>query len=110
MAAGEEGKPVAALGFIHVVGGDQHGHPRCRPPPDQLPEQFARGRIYPGGGLVEKDQIGLVGGGGREGEPLLPPSGQGTRQLVGAGGERVLGELGGIRRRRAAPTTPYTPA
>src|SRR5688572_18140291 len=45
---------MTALGFVEIVGGDEHGHPRLRENVDQAPELTPRQRIDPTGRLVEK--------------------------------------------------------
>ncbi len=53
---------IKALRLIHVGAGDQHTH--ARPPltytPDQVPELAARQRVYPGGGLIQNQQVRVV--------------------------------------------------
>ena len=48
------------LGLVEVVGGEEDGLAQGGEPLDQLPRLAAGGRIEPGGGLVQKDQIGVA--------------------------------------------------
>ena len=54
VAVGEIDDAVAALGLVHIMGGDQHGHALQGKLVDLVPEFPARLRIDPGGRLVEQ--------------------------------------------------------
>ena len=84
LAIGDVADAVAALGLVHVVGGDQHGQPAARQPMDLVPEFAPRLGVDAGGGLVEQQQLRLVHDAGGERQPLLPAARQSARQLVAA--------------------------
>ena len=86
-AVGDVVDAVAALGLVHVVGRDQHGHARGGEAVDLVPELAPRLRIDAGGRLVEQQQLRLVHDAGGERQPLLPAAGQLAGELVAAGGE-----------------------
>ena len=70
---GDVGDPVAALGLVHVVGADQHGHARFGGEPvDLVPELAPRLRVDACGRLVQQQQLGLVQDGRGQRQPLLP--------------------------------------
>ena len=79
--------PVAALGLVHVVGADQHGHAVGGEPVDLVPELAPRLGIDAGGGLVEQQQLGLVQHGGGQRQALLPAARERAGELVRAVGE-----------------------
>ena len=57
-AEGDIGKLVAALGLVHVMGGDQHGDALGGEAVDLVPEFAPRLGIDAGGRLVEQEQRG----------------------------------------------------
>jgi len=59
-AAVDECDPVAVLGFVHVVGGDDDTDAFAGERVDQVPEAAARGRVDSGGRLVEKEDRRFV--------------------------------------------------
>ena len=78
-AVGDVGDLVAALGLVHVVGGDQHREPVGRERVDLVPELAPRLGIDARGRLVEQEQLRVRQGAGAEREPLLPAA----RELAG---------------------------
>ena len=84
LAVEDIGDLVAALGLVHVVGRDQHGHALVGEPVDLVPEVAARLRIDAGGRLVEQQQPGLVHHRGGQREALLPAARQLAGQLLAA--------------------------
>ena len=81
LAVGDVGDLVAALGLVHVVGGDQHGHALGGELVDLAPELAPRLGVDAGGRLVEQQQLGLGQDAGAERQALLPAAGQLARQL-----------------------------
>ena len=84
LAVGDVADAVAALGLVHVVGGDQHGQPAAGEAMDLVPELAPRLRVDAGRRLVEQQQLRLVHDAGGERQPLLPAAGQRAGQLVAA--------------------------
>ena len=66
----------AVLGLVHVMRGDHDGDPLGRQVVNQIPEGPPRHRVDPAGGLVQKQQPGLVHDGGRQCDALPPAGGQ----------------------------------
>ncbi len=75
---------MAALGLVHVVGGDHHRQPAGGEGVDLVPEVAPRLGVHAGGGLVQQQEARLVQHRGRERQPLLPAAGQRTRGLFPA--------------------------
>ena len=69
----------AALGFVHVVGGNQRREAVGRHVVDEVPELASRLDVDAGGRLVEQQQARLVEHAGGEREALFPAA----RQLAG---------------------------
>ncbi len=67
---------AAALGFVHVVGGDEEGDALAGELEEEVPEGAAGDGVDAGGGLVEEDDLGGVDDGAGQGEALLPASGE----------------------------------
>src|SRR5271156_3891425 len=67
---------AAALGFVHVVGGDKKSDAMAGKFEKQIPQLTARDRIDARGRLIEKKQFGFVEHGATKGEPLLPAAGK----------------------------------
>jgi hypothetical protein len=57
MAVGDVSDLVTALGFVHVVGRDQHGEPFGCERVDLVPEIAPRLRIDTGRRLVQQQQL-----------------------------------------------------
>src|SRR5437879_4169853 len=70
------GYVAAALGFVHVVSGDEEGDAMTGKLEEEIPELAARDRVDAGGGLVEEKKGRLVQHGAAEGEALLPATGK----------------------------------
>ena len=71
---------VAALGFVHEVGGDEDRHAvLARQVDDQLPEVVARHRVHARGGFVEDQHVGAV----EDGDGQLQALAYAQRQRVG---------------------------
>ena len=86
-AIGDVGDLVAALGLVHVMGGDEHGDALRGQRVDLVPEGAPRLGVDARGRLVEQQQLRLVQHAGRKRQALLPAAGQRARQLVLARGE-----------------------
>jgi hypothetical protein len=69
-----DGDPVAMLGFVEIVRGDQDGNAGTRQLVDEAPEAPSRQWIHAAGGFVEEYDRGFVENGAAKGQPL-PPSG-----------------------------------
>ena len=78
-AAGDISDLVTALGLVHVVGRDQHGHALARQRVDLVPEGAPRLGVDPRRRLVQQQQVRRVQGRRRQRQPLLPPA----RQIAG---------------------------
>ena len=78
---------MAALGLVHVVGGDEHGDAFGGELVDLVPELAPRLGIDAGGRLVEQQQLRLRQDAGAERQPLLPAARQLAGELVGASRE-----------------------
>ena len=78
---------MAALGLVHVVGADEHGHAVGGEPVDLVPELAPGLGVDSGGGLVEQQQLGLVQDRGGQRQALLPAAGQAAGELALAVGE-----------------------
>src|SRR6266853_3329630 len=70
------GYVAAALGFVHVVGGDEEGDAMTGKLEKEIPELAARHRVDAGGGLVEEKKGRLVQHGAAQSEALLPATGK----------------------------------
>ena len=81
-AIGDIGDLVAALGLVHVVGGDQHGEPLRRQRMDLVPEVAPRLGIDARRGLVQQQEIRLGQDAGAQRQPLLPAPRKLPRQLI----------------------------
>src|SRR5260370_26564886 len=76
------GDVAAALGFIHVMGGDEKSDAMAGKLEEESPKLAARDGINPGGGFVEKKKLRLVQHGAAEGEALLPAAGKLRGQAI----------------------------
>src|SRR6266436_9219407 len=83
------GYVAAALGFVHVVSGDEEGDAMTGKLEQEIPELAARDRIDARGGLVEKEERRLVQHGAAESEALLPATGKLRGQAIEVGSEAV---------------------
>ena len=86
-AIGDIGDLVAALGLVHVVGGDQHGEAVGGQRMDLVPEFAPRLGVDARGRLVEQQQLRARQRAGAERQPLLPAAGQIARELLLAAGQ-----------------------
>src|SRR2546421_5912750 len=83
------GYVAAALGFVHVVSGDEEGDAMTGKLEEEIPELAARDRIDARGGLVEEKKGRLVQHGAAESEALLPATGKLRSQAIQIGCEAV---------------------
>ncbi len=88
---------AAALGLVHVVGGDEEGDVLRREVEEEVPQLAAGDRIDAGRGLVEKEDARPVHHGGGERQALLPTA----RELAGQPGA-VRADAGQLDRPLAA--------
>ena len=65
-----------ALGFVHVVGGEENGVPRPAEALDHFPQLASRLGIEPRRRLIEEEQLGTAHQSAGDGQPLLLPSRQ----------------------------------
>ena len=86
-ALAHQQQPVAALGLVHDVAGDEHRGAVVGEPVEQRPEVAAQHRVEPDGRLVEDEQLGAAEQRDREAGP----------------GALAAAELRRRPRRRAAP-------
>ena len=97
-AVGDVADAVAALGLVHVVGGDEHGHAVGGQPVDLVPELAPRLGVDAGGRLVEQEELRRVHDAGGERQALLPAARQRAGELPAARGQAEaverLGDLG----------------
>src|SRR5260370_24342195 len=66
------GDVAAALGFVHVVRGDEERDAVPRKFEEEIPELAASDGVDPGSRLVEEKKLRLVQHGAAEGEALFP--------------------------------------
>src|SRR6266446_5208412 len=83
------GDVTAALGFVHVVSGDKKRDAMTRKLEEKIPELAARDGIDARGGLVEKEECGLMEHGAAESETLLPAARKLRGQAIQIGCEAV---------------------
>src|SRR6267143_4997720 len=76
------GDVAAALGFVHVMGGDEERDAMTGKFEEQIPELAARDGIDARGGLVEEKKFRFVQHGAAEGEALLPSAGKLRSQAI----------------------------
>src|SRR6266849_3920505 len=70
------GDVAAALGFVHVMGGDEKGDAVAGEFEEEIPKLAARDGVDAGGGLVKKKQLGLMQHGAAKRQALLPAAGK----------------------------------
>src|SRR5437016_2441258 len=83
------GDVAAALGFVHVVSGDEERDAMTGKLEEEIPELATRDRIDAGGGLVEEKKGRLVQHSAAESEALLPATGKLRRQAIQIGPKAV---------------------
>src|SRR5580693_7504993 len=76
------GNVTAALGLVHVVGGDEESDPVPGEFKQEIPKQAASHGVDAGGGLVQEKKFGLMEHGAAQSEPLLPSAGKLCRQAI----------------------------
>src|SRR5580704_855941 len=80
---------AAALGFVHVMGGDKKRDAVTGKLEEEIPELAARDGIDARGGLVEEKKCRLVQHGAAESEALLPAAGKLRGQAIQIGCEAI---------------------
>ena len=94
-----------SIGFLEVLGGEQHVGARLHQPLDGQPELVAAARVEPGGGLVEEQQLRRADEAGAEVEPTAHAArvrahesvaGVGEAQLLEDGLRRLAGSLAAV--------------
>ena len=80
-AAVEDGDAVAALGLVHVMGGDQQGGAGIGQLEQLLPEVAPRLGIHRAGRLIQEQQLRLMDHRRRQGQTLLLATAHGPGQL-----------------------------
>ena len=93
-AIADVGQGVAAFGFIHVVGRDQHRQAARRQFVQLVPEQPARLRVDAGRRLVQQQQLRVVQQAGGQRQALLPAARQGPGQLLAPAAQAQLFQRG----------------
>src|SRR5713226_7855905 len=83
------GDVAAALGFVHVVSGDEEGDAVSAHLEEKVPELAARDRINACGGLIEKEKLGFMQHGAAERQTLLPSTGKLRGQTIQVRSEAV---------------------
>src|SRR5712691_3120232 len=83
------GDMAAALGFVHVVSGDEEGDAVTGKLEEEIPELAARDGVDAGRWLVEEKKRRLVQHGAAEGEALLPAAGKLRGQAIEIGFEAI---------------------
>src|SRR5229473_5066398 len=68
------GDVAAALGFVHVVRGDEKRDAVAGEFEEEVPELAAGDRVDAGSGLIEEQELRFVQHGAAEGQTLLPPA------------------------------------
>jgi hypothetical protein len=81
MTVGDIGDLVAALGFVHVMGRDQHRQPIGCQRVDLVPEIASRFWVDARGRLVQEQQLRIGQRAGAERQPLLPATGKLSGEL-----------------------------
>src|SRR4029077_6740031 len=81
LSVGDIGEAMAALGFVHVMRGDEHGQALRGQTMDFFPEIAARLRVDACCWFVEKEELRPVDKTGGECETLFPPAGKLAGQL-----------------------------
>ena len=84
VTVGQVGEPVAALGFIHVMGGDEDRETAGGELMNLVPEFAAGLGVDAGSGFVEEQKFRLVDEASGEGEALFPAAGKLPSELVAA--------------------------
>jgi hypothetical protein len=88
LAVGHEHDPVAdGAGEAHLVGDDDHRHPRLGQLDHDVEDLFDHLGVEGRGGLVEQHHLGLHGQGPGDGDPLLLATGELARILAGLLGD-----------------------
>src|SRR5258708_1670025 len=80
---------IAALGFVHVVRGDEKRDAMSGEFEKKIPKLASRDRVDAGSGLVEKEECRLMQHGAAESYTLLPASRKLRRQTIEVGREAV---------------------
>ncbi len=75
------------LGLLHVVSGVNHGHPLVPEPGQAVEDHLAGLGVDPDGGLVQKEEPGMVDQSGGEIGPPLHSAGADRDPNVGSGAE-----------------------
>ncbi len=87
-----DNEPIAELlGFVHVVGRQDEGHPLLLEPIELVPEEVAGLRVEAGRRLVEEEEIGLVHEGSGDRQASLHPARE--RLHLGVGPIEELDEV-----------------
>ena len=102
-AVAQHAEAVTAHGLVHVVRRDEDRRPAPGEAEELLPELAPALRVDARRRLVEHQQLGLVDGGRREREPLLPPA----RERPGP--RAAVGDEPGVVEHRREPGAPATP-
>src|SRR5690242_13393638 len=87
LPARDEGEPMAAFCFIHVMRGNEKGQSLPGELMDLFPKLAACFGIDAGRGFIEQQQFWIVNHAGGQSETLLPSPGQFAGQLVAPFGE-----------------------
>src|SRR6266851_340581 len=80
---------AAALGFVHVMRGDEKGDAMAGKLEEEIPELAARDGVDAGSGLIEEKEFRLVQHGAAECEALLPAAGELRGQAIQIGFEAI---------------------
>src|SRR5260370_15451380 len=84
------GDVAAALGLVHVMGGDEKRDAMAGKLEEEIPKLAARHRLDPGGGLVREKKGRLVRQGAAEAQALLAAAGELRGPAVRLSCEAVL--------------------
>ena len=76
LAPVHKANPVAVLGFIHVMSGDENGRPLRGELVNQVPELTPRHRVDAAGRLIQEQERRLVDQGAAQRQALAPPAGK----------------------------------
>src|ERR1700722_18414114 len=80
---------AAALGFVHVVRGDEESDAMPRKFKQKIPQLSARHGVDASGWFVKKKKLGLMQHGAAERQALFPPARELRRQAIHIGREAV---------------------
>ena len=104
-AVAHQQQPVAALGLVHHVAGDEHRGAGVGEPVEQRPEVAAQHRVEPDGRLVEDEQVRAAEQRDGEAGPRALAAAEPADHLVARGWPRSTASIARVDLGVAAPST-----